>query len=211
MDGISYRFVVDTGMPVSLTLPPDVIQLKAEGDYIRVRSSKANGDRYIRVRLRNDDYYAVKAHSVTVFNDTFKEKYFFTDVPNGISMFHNRRLGIIGLPALRNYDLLFDLTGTGASREMRVYYKPRNEFEDRIIGLDHLERQFGPVQYKRAPEGITLDLLEGSELPALGVNESTVITMINGKQTKELHGAIVWDEPIHFTILENGEEKTVIY
>jgi hypothetical protein len=211
VDGISYRFVVDTGMPVSLTLPPDVIQLKAEGDYIRVRSSKANGDRYIRVRLRNDDYYAVKAHSVTVFNDAFKEKYFFTDVPNGISMFHNRRLGIIGLPALRNYDLLFDLTGTGASREMRVYYKPRNEFEDRIIGLRHLNRQVGLVRYNNVPEGIALDLLEGSPLLALGVNENTVITMVNGKAMKDTHGHLSWDRPIHFTILEDGEEKTVIY
>jgi hypothetical protein len=199
VDGTSYRFVIDTGMPDTLVMPPDAIKSKADGDYIKVKS-------------KYNDYYAMKTHSVTVFNDTFKEKYFFTDLPTGVSPLHNRRLGIIGLDALQNYDLLFDLTGADASREMRVYYKPRNEFEDRVIGLDQLNQKFGLIQYNKTPKGITLDLLEGSELFALGVNESTVIIRINGKQTKDMYGGLVWDEPpIHFTILEKGEERTVIY
>lgn len=51
----------------------------------------------------------------------------------------------------------------------------RNEFEERIIGLRNLERQVGWVGYNKTPEGVALDLLEGSGLPALGVNEHTVI------------------------------------
>jgi hypothetical protein len=127
VDGISYPFLVDTGAPNTI-LPPATIQSKEEGGYIKAESA-------------NGDYYAVKTQSITVFNDTFKERYFLTDVPKSMPMFRGETRGIIGLDALRNYDLLFDLTGTDSSREMRsretrVYYKPRNEFEDRIIGSD---------------------------------------------------------------------------
>jgi hypothetical protein len=197
VDGSSYPFLVDTGMPQSI-LPVAAIASKADGDYIKVRSM-------------NDDYYAVKAHSVTVFNDAFKERWFFTDVPSLLRRVHAGPLGIIGMDALRNYDLLFDLTGTDASRETRVYYKPRNEFEDRIIGLRHLNRRGGWVRYNNVPEGIALDLLEGSPLPALGVNEHTVITMVNGKPAKDMHGHLSLGRTTPLTILEDGKEKTVIY
>jgi hypothetical protein len=126
-------------------------------------------------------------------------------------MFHDGTIGVIGMDALQNYDLLFDFVEPEVSRATRVYYKPRNEFEDRIIGRRRLDRQIGSVHYNNVPEGITLHLLEGSGLFALGINENTVITRINGKQTKDMHGPFVWGEPpIRFTILEDGEERTTI-
>jgi hypothetical protein len=196
VDGSSYPFLVDTGAMNSI-LPVATIASKADG--------------YIKVRSMNDDYYAVRARSMTVFNDAFKERYFFTDASSAIRKIHAEPIGIIGIDALQNYDLLFDLTGTDASRATRVYYSPRNEFEDRIIGLRRLERRVGWVRYNNVPEGIALDLLEGSPLIALGVTENTVITMVNGKPAKDMHGNLTWDRPIHFTILEDGEERAVIY
>jgi hypothetical protein len=49
-------------------LPPAAIQSRGGGGSIKVKSKDA-------------DYYAMKAYSVTVFNDTFKERYFFTEYP----------------------------------------------------------------------------------------------------------------------------------
>jgi hypothetical protein len=205
VDGQKVFCLIDTGAPGTLYLPESIVELKKTDEYTTVVSAGRPWDNEVK------NYHLVKTHEITVFDQTFTDTYVTT---NSYTAEYSKnpeynRIGIVGLTFLKNYDLLFDLTGFnpedislgvfGLSKIWErdttdVYIKPRISPEARKYGMD------SPFSPKDIPAmGIlkatringnaiqVTALLEGSSAQTVfGLKLWTVITKLNGRILEEL-------------------------
>lgn len=203
IDGNSVRFLIDTGTPNAMRFPESIIQKKTKDDFVTV----------LTTTIQN--YHLVKTRSISVFDDTLKDKYALTDSPF-FSAGMSGGTGVLGVTYLRNYNLLFDLSALRTAKTSGLYYSPCASEKDRNYYLMTKAPATGILWATKAPSGVeVVYIIKDGPLNKVGVAPKSIISKINGKPTSALSDADLYAaltvpaSSTEYTLLENDKERTV--
>jgi hypothetical protein len=211
IDGKTFYFMIDTGMPPGIFFPEGLITIKEPDNYREIASDEEAGT-----------YHLVKTNSIHILDETYTDVSVMTN--SIIAARYNddesyNDLGMLGLNFLKYYDFLFDYRNLKEGKSTGLYYEPNTPLEKRNYGFFSFMKdppEFGVLDFTVDDSEIMVrSILKDSIAYELyGLRPGTIISKINGKQITEITREELLNPSLYlsvdnYTIVENGFERTI--
>ena len=165
IDGVSFDFLVDTGVRYGLGFPHSVLEC-------------LDTNVYRKILTWDDTHYEIRTRNISLLSDVFLDKTIITD-----SFADHFGIPIMGLDFLQRYDFLFDMRSLNPRRERtRLYFKQRLEKTDKVLSCYIIfSNPYGIILQSRNDSlwvfGVTIP---GFAHDVLGLMPDMTVTAING-------------------------------
>jgi hypothetical protein len=216
IDGETFYFDIDTGMPPGIFFPDGLVRIKNSDEYQEIMSDE-----------EAETYHLVKTNTIQILDETYTGQFVMT---NSIIAARSRYvddgsygdlndLGMVGIDFLKYYDFLFDYRDLRNGKSTGLYYEPNTPLEDRNYGFFSLLKEapeLGILNFDKNESGLLIRSIIKASIAykTFGFRPGTIITKINGKPIAEISQEELIDPSFYFTVenyttLEDDAEQTI--
>jgi hypothetical protein len=211
IDGKTFYFNIDTGMPPGIFFPEGLVKIKKPDEYREIVSDEEAGS-----------YHLIKTNSIHILDETYSNVSVMTNSIitaryNNDESYNN--FGMLGIDFLKYYDFLFDYRNLREGKSTGLYYEPNTPLEKRNYGFFSFMKdapEFGVLNFDIDDSKIIIrSILKDSIAYELyGFRPGTVISKINGRQITEIPREELLDPSFYsvvdnYTMVEENIEHTI--
>jgi hypothetical protein len=211
IDGKTFYFNIDTGMPPGIFFPEGLVKIKKPNEYWEIVSDEEAGS-----------YHLVKTNSIHILDETYENVSVMTNSViaagyDGDKSYND--LGMLGLDFLKYYDFLFDYRNLRDGKSTGLYYEPNTPLEERNYGFFSFMKdapEFGVLNFDIDDSKIVIRsiLKDSIAYQKFGLRPGMMITKINGKPIaaiprEELVEPSFYLAVENYTALEDDVERTI--
>jgi hypothetical protein len=211
IDGKTFYFNIDTGMPPGIFFPEGLVKIKKPDEYREIVSDEEAGS-----------YHLIKTNSIHILDETYSN---VSVMANSIitARYNNDEsyndFGMLGIDFLKYYDFLFDYRNLREGKSTGLYYEPNTPLEKRNYGFFSFMKdapEFGVLNFDIDDSKIIIRsiLIDSIAYELYGFRPGTVISKIDGRQITEIPREELLDPSFYsvvdnYTIVEENIEHTI--